>query len=435
MIIAPKVLPGYVNQRLARRSRLLFHWRAADLSLTPVTGEVPTFARASGGGMVADARGCPHDFAQAQPRFELSGYNAVTGLWETPGLLLEGPRTNLIPYSQDLSNAAWTNIGTPTLGTPRVWGGLSLDLLGDDNGAGIEGKQSTAAIGFTASGTRALSFHLSAATAASTRVAVTGAGANVVDFVATWTAGVPSVVAGGGGTYGGVVLLTELVGPALYRVLAQLTGINHTDANKLNVYPAGAVAAATGAVYVGGFQAEDATFPSSYTKTLAAAVARDSDALSYPFAATPQAMTWYARLLNRATGANNRTYCIVSDVGTNPAHFLLDAWAGVNRVYHDAGAGEVHALAVATPAVGDLVELRGVLQADGAVYLGQAINGAAEVVTAASAATPLAAAWSSPLLTVGCLGAGMASQKMYGAVHSVRIAAGVRTMDYMRSAF
>jgi hypothetical protein len=117
MPLAPNTLPARAFQRTTRTSRLLFHWRAADYSLTPVTGETPTFVRASLGGYVRDALGLYRGAPQYAPRFESVGLSAVTGLYEVPGLLLEQTRTNILTYSRDCSNAAWAKTNRGAVGS------------------------------------------------------------------------------------------------------------------------------------------------------------------------------------------------------------------------------------------------------------------------------------------------------------------------------
>ncbi len=94
-MIAPSVLPGRAYQRIDRVSRCLVHWRAADLSLTPLTGQPATFTRTTLAGSSQDTRGFLRRSVHSQPRF---GYldEDGDGVYESPHLLLESGRTQLV---------------------------------------------------------------------------------------------------------------------------------------------------------------------------------------------------------------------------------------------------------------------------------------------------------------------------------------------------
>jgi hypothetical protein len=202
------------------------------------------------------------------------------GVRETPGLLLEGSRTNLCLRSSDFANATWLKTGTPVTTTGEtVLGSLSLDLLDDNDGAAIEEYEQT--ITYTGDGTKGLLFHAKAGTATTTRVDVfdVTAAASRGDFTITWTAGVPGVVAGSGG----VLLKSELLSNGIYRFFCTVAGVVAANTNRIRVFPAGATASATGTTRVGGMQTENAAFPSSLISTTTATVTRAADSLTLPF--------------------------------------------------------------------------------------------------------------------------------------------------------
>jgi hypothetical protein len=99
-MVAPSVLPGRAFQRVDRVSRCLVHWRAADLTINPLTGQVASFARASLAGSSQDQLGGLRKTVHSQPRFGFLDEDA-DGIYESPHLLLERSRTQL-PENADL---------------------------------------------------------------------------------------------------------------------------------------------------------------------------------------------------------------------------------------------------------------------------------------------------------------------------------------------
>jgi len=107
-----KRLPNATLQLLSEPDPTLNLQFALNKSLTPVAGPAPSFSRASTG-TYFNASGVLTSASINTPRFDhvYSG-----GQWVSKGLLVEEQRTNLILYSNDLTNAAWNTIGnlTPT---------------------------------------------------------------------------------------------------------------------------------------------------------------------------------------------------------------------------------------------------------------------------------------------------------------------------------
>jgi hypothetical protein len=103
-MVAPSVLPGRAFQRVDRVSRCLVHWRASDLSINPLSGQVASFARASLAGSSQDQLGGLRKTVHSQPRFGFLDEDA-DGLYESPHLLLERSRAQL-PENADLEGDA-----------------------------------------------------------------------------------------------------------------------------------------------------------------------------------------------------------------------------------------------------------------------------------------------------------------------------------------
>jgi hypothetical protein len=106
---APSVLPGRSFQRTDRVSRLLFHDRASDLSLVPLTGQVPTLVRATPHGYLVGRDGRLHRPVHSQPGFQCYDLDG-DGVFERPGLYIGRQRTNLLLRSEELDHAAWTKV-------------------------------------------------------------------------------------------------------------------------------------------------------------------------------------------------------------------------------------------------------------------------------------------------------------------------------------
>jgi hypothetical protein len=110
-------------------SSLLFHWRAADLDVTQaLSGQLLTFARAGGDAYAFDASGRVFVHPSGLPRFQLLDYDG-DGIRETPGLILEPAKTNLILRSDDVTNASWTKTRSSAVlisGVAPDTGSLSL---------------------------------------------------------------------------------------------------------------------------------------------------------------------------------------------------------------------------------------------------------------------------------------------------------------------
>jgi hypothetical protein len=250
------------------------------------------------------------------------------------------------------------------------------------------------------------------------------------DTAAAWRARASYTVAANGvitaGAIDGSVLGVEAIGEGVYRILMASTSC--TAANTHSAYANASGGATLASAYVGGVQVEDAAVPSSLIPTTSAAVTRSADALSFPFNVPPRAMTVYVKIVERGTalltGSNG-----VLGVGATvaPAFMLLVDGSGHYRWEHRNGS-DLSSTAAAAPSLGQTVELRGILNADGSAQLGQSINSAAEVVASATAANALGSAWNNMTLVLN----DWASEKGFGAFVAVRFAAGVQTMAYMR---
>lgn len=215
-----------------------------------------------------------------------------------------------------------------------------------------------------------------------------------------------------------------------YRVA--ITGtVVAANTNEIRITPDTIVG--TGTVYAWGAQAENAIVPSSYIKTEGSTVTRNADSLYFPFTATPQAMTVYARGVERELSytSDARILYVGDAAGNNPRIFVRSAgtsnrWS-VSRVD---GAGAVTQATSTQPVTrGQSVEARAVLNASGGIYLGISVASAAEVVSSTAAGTSLEASWSGPRIYVGPPPVGNGAA--FAFTH-VCVAAGEQSMDTMR---
>jgi hypothetical protein len=237
-----------------------------------------------------DSTGTLQTAAINEPRVGHHVWNGTA--WVNEGLLHESEaRTNLLTYSEDLSNAAWTKNTGITIGTPVTRKGISLDLIEND---GINNfRNVTRSIGSVGNGSYAtFCCFIEAGTSDETAIriddVVSGASSNRVTVPITWTAGVPSLQADV--TLGLTFVDASLqdYGDGLYRV--HLTVLNNTG-GALTFYPKYFVqwdnTAAAVNTYAGGFQAEIGPTPSSYIPTSGSTVTRSADVLTIPAANLP----------------------------------------------------------------------------------------------------------------------------------------------------
>jgi hypothetical protein len=188
-----------------------------------------------------------------------------------------------------------------------------------------------------------------------------------------------------------------------------------------------------------GLQFEDnVTFETSYIRTTGSAATRAADDLRFSFLHIPQAMTTYAKFIELGSpnwvaigGAAPRIMQIGAVTGIDPRLYMVKATGSDSYGFGHDPSAQVDSGADVNPALGDAIELRGVLQSNGSVICGASKNGAAEVVGATSSAAALAGAWSGTTINVGGLnGSGVSAI----ALQALRVAFGIRSLAQARSA-
>lgn len=347
--------------------------------------------------------------------------------------LLEEARDNECVESEDLSTT-WANIGTPTLGTPHTAAGISIDLLGDNDGAAAEGKSQTVA--FTGDAVKAISVYWKAGpdpTPGGDEVILhdTSAVADRLHATITQTGGVPSVAMTTGTFLGGD---EDPLADGVYRLLFATTAVTAANTNSLRLY-AGRLATVgdTGDVYFGGIQAEDALAPSSYIATTTVAVTRNDDTLFAPFTPVPQEMTVYAKFVEGGTKdiLNAGVLHVGGTSSGGDARFQIHSTgAGLYTLRHDNGVTNTSVSQAAGPAIGDTVEFRGVLNADGSLAFGQSINGGTETVVTDATVTELQGAWNDTRIYINSRGT---AEMGLGSFVNVLAESGTKTLAEMQA--
>jgi hypothetical protein len=418
---------------LLKQSRLLTHWRVEDgfipasdgsYALRTFGGLAGVFSR-TGDAYTIDSNGRLVRATTHKPR--------ILQIGGEPYLLLEGAGTNLCLQSENFGTT-WVAGGTPDrVAAAHTKSGVTLDLIGDDSGAGTEYYEQN--IAFTGATVKAVSVHLKASSSASVVIRLHDFTAGVTRLLArvTWSGETPVVT-----MTNGIHLLSEPMIDGVYRLYFQTTAITPANTNTMQVIPASGVpidGVSQGYVYAGGVQVENSPFPTSYQRTTTGTVTRSADSFYLPFNALPREMTVYAKFIERGsalTVAGERLFQITDGSDSPPAFIVFANGSGGYTVYHDNGGSNVSAAPAATPGIGRTVEFRAVLNANGSVLGGISIDGAAEVVSGTSAANALAAAWAGARLY---LNRSSTTLSGYNAFRCVKVAAGVRTLAEMRSAW
>ena len=128
-------------------------------------------------------------------------------------------------------------------------------------------------------------------------------------------------------------------------------------------------------------QLEERVSTSSYVRTGVSTATREADDLFGAFPHPPQEMTMYAKFTERGTS-------IVTNIGIfqiggaasggDPRINIEGNGDGEYQIRHDNGSVSTREGLPNGPVFGDLVELNGILRADGSIGISQSINGGDE---------------------------------------------------------
>lgn len=400
---------------------------AAGIFPNADTGLIPAY---HDGGLVK----VPHSL----PRLTTIGGEAV--------LLLEGAATNLLLRSQEIDNAAWVNVGTPGVSADSLHapdGSITGEYLTDNDGAETRGRRQTVAVA-NDSTIYCASVYVSKASAAPTanypvlNLRFTG-GSTVDAYV------VLNPFTGATASNGGAVLKygAEDCGHHWRLFVSAANNASGNTSCLVSIYPAGNNAFTAGTDVAGqgqalfwGAQLETGYVPTSYQVTTSASAARITDSLYFPFLLRPQEMTLYVRGVERMsaelTQVATTVLCGISDSSgaDAKAYFRRPASSNGYRFVHDPSTATESASVGTAATRNDVVELRGVIGADGSATLGVSVNGAAEATSGPSTAQPLLFTWSGERLYLNSLGSNNPGN--FAPSH-VAVALGTKTLAEMRA--
>jgi hypothetical protein len=312
---------------------------------------------------------------------------------------LESQRIQLVTQPENFGG--WTAGGAPTLtsGQADPFGGTAAYLIDDNDG--VVAERVFLGVTFSTDGTKPLACFFRQGSASS----ITGliglwdnsAAAWRHKLNVSWSGGVPTVTTGVGS---GSIFPVENWGGGWWRVRFTAAAVVAANANQ--IFIGSDVASFTGSFYVFGCNAWENGPVTSYQGPSLGTKERDD--FTWPFAFAPQAMFVYSKFVELGTalsGATNKGILHIGSPGSVPRVFDINNPSGSApyRVTHgDSAAGYIEASLGAAPAFADVVELMGILYADGHVQIRQSLNGGAETSSTNAATLALAAAWSAQLL-------------------------------------
>lgn len=261
------------------------------------------------------------------PRFD---YDPLT--LSNKGLLIEETRSNLLTYSEQFDNAAWTKSGITISAnvTTSPDGTVDADKLVEDSSAGTHSATSTAVSKSAVATTYTYSLYAKAAERSALQMRIADGSNSANRVICDANLATQTVSTSVGGTFTNASATITHVGNGWFRIT--LTGTSSTEtsifAHAFLANPAGTISY-TGTVgsglYIWGAQLEVGAFATSYIPTVASTVTRNFDNCSI---VGSNFAGWYNQqqgsfVCNADSNANISTnvYCpfSVSD-GTLPNH-------------------------------------------------------------------------------------------------------------------
>lgn len=362
------------------------------------------------------------------------------GIRETPSVLLEAGRTNLI--TSDDFDAGWGGAATATT-TDDPAGGSAAYAIEDDDGAVRE--QAILAVTFTGDGVKSALFvvrentHPASGGAAVSIHDATAGAERLALTISAWTDGEPTVTA----TAGTLLEMVELSG-GWWLIRAQTTAVTAANTNQAIITPA-LTTAETGILDVYRVNAYDAAIPSA--SVLDASVTRASEVFQVteiPW--TPQDIvaaggaTFYSRWVERGTaflvgGGAHRYWQVGGSTDRIILHAHTSTEGRLQASFTSAGTAVDSDSTTGVVAIGDTVEARVVVFLDGSdwkIQLHWSINGGAEVsATATTIGSTLPSAWDETAIIVGNDFGGVRAGLANHIAH--KFVRGVYTLDEVRA--
>ena len=304
-----------------------------DFANSKVLSPLITFTRASTRTCI-NAFGIIATLAINQPCFD---HDPTTG--ESLGLLIEESRTNLLTYSEDITNVAWTSSGTSETANAAIGpdGVLSFDKLIPDNLSSLSGVFTHGTVAKAASSiTYTYSIFAKEAEFDRTRIYIrdTATSTNAASASVSLIDGSVTTAAAAIGTFTSASVSVKAYPNAIYRISLTFTSGTETSLSP-RLYAQDSVAGTgdgTSGIFVGYTQLEVGAFATSIIPTISVAVTRSADSASIT---GTNFSSWYNQLegtsLVRADSfATNGTMevAVISD-GTNNER-ILQRYSGVN---------------------------------------------------------------------------------------------------------
>lgn len=362
---------------------VLFRLRAggnvAGLALTNATS--PTYIQRNGILQSAQANKLRVDWADTNS----------DGIYETPTYRIEPAATNIMLWSRDCTNIAWSKTTCTAAKTQTGIDGASnsASLLTATAGNGTCLQSVTSAIiarAFTAWVKRSVG---------------TGTVQMTMDNGSTWTT---------------ITLTTQY---------QRFSIPSQTIANPTVGFR---IVTNGDAIIVDYMQLESTNMYTTPLATTSGAVTRNTDQCTATFPYRPRALTIYAKYV--ATDILPGSDLVIAQLGTlstNPRAYLsLEGGTGKIKMLHVPSVSSVSSSAGSVPTAGQIVEARGVLNSDGSTIAAQSIAGGAEVVGATSGALALAPDWSAHTIAIGSIGNGSNAAPM--GLMNLLVLSGVRSL-------
>jgi hypothetical protein len=380
------------------RDSVLHYW-SSRYGINPRVGGRPVFTRNSAG-LFTTQEGEVDTAIVNTPRFDWATLNLPNSLTERRKVLtLEQARTNLALYSAAPASYFSPRSGTLTAASARAPDGtLTAALFAPSVSSSYCGASPS--IGNDVNGrTFTVSFYLRCPT-----------GSKTVNI---------GMLKNGDG---GVNISATIVIDSVWRKYT-VTGTGNVSSTTFFAYFQSVND--TTSFLVWGCQVEENSSGSALIPTTSGTAARATDSCYWDFPPVPQAMMAYMRFVEQGTALlGGGAQVLVIGPQTNIIlMFAINAISGgAYNVHHNPGS-DVNSMLAAAPALGDTVELLGILFADGSVQAVQSLNGAAVTFAAQSGAMALEAAWADPkTLGLNSIGSGFVGSNKFAEVKIVKYA-------------
>jgi hypothetical protein len=246
--------------------------------LQPYLDSRITFSRGTGATRV-NASGFIEMVGNTEPRFD---YDPVT--LAPRGLLIEEARTNLLTYSEQFDNAAWTKGGSTVTAnaTASPDGTTNADKLAEDATTGTHGTTSAVVSKSAVATTYTYTIYVKAAERSAIQMRIADAAVSANRVICDANLSAQTVAASVGGTFTNASATITVAGNGWFRV--SLTGTTSTETSIFCIAfvanPTGTISYAGTAgsgLFLYGAQLEAGAFATSYIPTVASTVSRSAD--------------------------------------------------------------------------------------------------------------------------------------------------------------